>query len=436
MKNIEIAKLASILGVKSDKKANIHGYAIDSREVERGDLFFALKGERHDGHQFLADVAKKGACGAVVESSYQGEDFGLNILRVPNVLAALQQLARVLIQQTRVVGITGSVGKTTTKEFVWTLLKDRFHAGRNHLNKNTQITLPQTILQRDGSEKMMILEMGMSQKGDIGKLLKIVSPEIALITAISLAHAVFNPGGIQEIAEGKFEIFSHPATKLALFPYELLCYAHLVPCKMKTYSMHDERADFFLKKEKEGYRIYESQTKSPTFTLPFEESHFIHNSLAAITIARSLGMSYEEIIPILPNLKPPIMRFEKIEKGGILFINDAYNASPLSVKTALSNLPIVKGKRIAVLGEMRELGSFTEASHKEIGTFAIPYVDHVLCLGEQCRILCDEFSKSGKPAELFFTHDELKTRLHEIMKKNDVVLVKGSRAMHMEKILE
>lgn len=443
MKDIEDWVIGRKKGVGLRANSLISGYEVDSRQIKPGSLFFALKGERCDGHDFLGEVASKGALGAVVKHSYQGPDFGLKLYKVDDVLSTLQFLGKDLLEErkTAVIGITGSVGKTTTKDFTWTVLAEKFSAGKSPLNKNTKISLPLSLLNQAGKEGALVLEMGMSEKGDLANLIQIAPPEIALVTSVGLAHAEFFPDGIRGIAKGKMEIFSHPKTRLGIIAEELLIYEDILrqsSCPKKTYSLQNPKADFYLAIEKEGCCVYESGVKSPFFHLPFTERHFVQNALAAISIARFMQMTYDEIIPKLQELKSPKMRFEKIEKNGVLFINDAYNASPLSVKAALLNLPKPQkgGKTIAVLGEMRELGYFAEECHREIGKTAAVIADHLLCFGEKCAFMCEEFQKTGKNAELFPTHESLTEKLRSIINKNDVVLIKGSRSMQMEKILD
>jgi UDP-N-acetylmuramoyl-tripeptide--D-alanyl-D-alanine ligase len=442
MKGLELQEIASRLGGSLLKdRRQIREYFIDSRSAVQGGLFFALSGAKTDGHHFLKEVAEKGAIGAVVSTSYEGPDFGLALIRVENVLDSLQCLARKLLEErkVKVVAITGSLGKTTTKDFTWTILSKKFRAFKSPLNLNSQISLPVNILNLEGSEELLVLEMGMTQKGQIEKLASIAPPDLALITLVNYVHSEFFSNGLEGIAEAKLEIFSQPQTKLGLIPYDLHRFSHLFPkVPLKTFSLDDKRADFYLQKTDEGFVIHEKGSQSPLFRLPFEEKQFIYNALAAISFSRLIGMSYEEILPSLGELKTPKMRFERIQKSGILFINDAYNAAPLSMRLALSQIPEPKngGRKIAVLGEMPQLGVISDDSHREIGRFALGFVDLIFCLGEKCAWVCQEFQSGGKSAELFLTHADLAKKLKEVVHENDVVLLKGARIMQMEKILE
>jgi UDP-N-acetylmuramoyl-tripeptide--D-alanyl-D-alanine ligase len=374
----------------------------------------------------------------VVSKSYTGPDFGLELLRVEDVLEALHKLARVAASETsaKIVGITGSVGKTTTKEFVSTLLEGKFRVGKNPASFNTKLTLPTTILNMQGDEEVWVLEMGMSEPSDLPVLVNIAPPEIAVVTKIALAHAAYFPGGLPDIAFGKAQIFTHEKTNTAIFDAGLFSYPaaiSLIHGQKVSFSLAERTADYFLTDD----LLDERGVRAPRLQIPFPQLHVRHNLLAAIAVARALKMSWEEIEQRLPLLQLPKMRFEQFEKGGVWFINDAYNANPESMRSALSSLPEPKpgGKRIAVLGTMFPLGSFSKEAHEEIGRFAQGRVDHLLSVGKEAKVLCDAFGEVKKPAEHFGEDKKaLAERLKELMHPGDVVLVKGSRVMQLEEI--
>ena len=443
MQHCPIKQIARHLGVICDSELQVTGYQIDSRLVQPGDVFFALKGEKSDGHRFLAEVKERGGVAAVVSKGYSGPDFGLVLTAVEDVGAGLQELARFSLKEAhaQVVGITGSVGKTTAKDFTATLLEGKFRVGKNISSYNTKLTLPLTILNRKGDEEVLVLEMGMSEPGDIGRLLAIAPPDVALITKVSLAHAAFFPGGLQEIARGKGEIFSHPKTRAVVFDHAFHEFSEEVG-KIKgeksSFSLIDRSADFFLSPHEDRFIVDERGVRAYQFDLPFKQPHIIHNFLAAASVARQMKMEWDEINRQIGKLQLPKMRFEQFEKGGISFINDAYNANPESMRAALSSLPEPKegGKRIAVLGSMKELGAFSESSHRDIGRLAQKYIDHLLVLGEEAAPLCEAFVEVKKPGEFFSDHKSLAERLSALMSPGDVVLVKGSRSMKMETVFE
>ncbi len=442
MRNMPLCQIAYELGVACPMNAQVTGYQIDSRYIELGELFFALRGEKTDGHQFLAEIREKGALGAVVDKGYRGPDYGLCLLPVSDVFGALQTLARKDLEESeaRVVGITGSVGKTTTKDFTAELLKGKYKVGKTPGSYNTKLTLPLSILNREGGEEVFVLEMGMSEPGDIGRLLQVAQPEVAVVTKVALAHAAYFPGGLEEIAQGKAEIFSSPKLRAAIYYQKLSEYPSFAnaPGKRSVFSLEDRAADYFLSFLDGRYVLDERGVRAYQFDLPFSESHLLHNFLAAASAARQMKLEWDEINARIQFLKTPKMRFERFEKEGISFINDAYNANPESMRAAFSSLPAPRegGKRIGVLGTMSPLGTFSESAHRETGRLAREYFDMLLVFGQEAQPLFESFQEVKKPAEFFTDLKEVANRLQSLMSPGDVVLVKGSRKMNMETLFE
>ncbi len=438
MRHTPIREIANRLGLHCESDAMVAGFQVDSRKIEAGELFFALEGERVDGHLFLQDVAARGGLGAVVSNRYAGPSYGLVLLVVADVLEALQGLARSVIAESKalIVGITGSMGKTTTKDFTATLLEGKFRVGKTYSSYNTKLTLPITVLNLVGDEEVVVLEMGMGVPGDIAKLVDIAPPDIAVITQVTMAHygEIF-PGGTSGVARAKAEIFGSKKLKKAIFYCGLDAgVVDELTCEKISYSLKDRTADYFLAEsvvDEKGIRAFK-------FDIPFREPHIQHNFLGAVAVARALKMSWEEIEAQVPKLKLPKMRFERLERNGVLFINDAYNANPESMKAALNCCPepAPGGKRIAVLGRMVDLGPFSIASHEDVGRFAQEKVDHLLTLGGEARPLCDRFAEGKRPAEHFVDKRDLAKRLKELANPGDVVLVKGSRDLAMETLIE
>jgi UDP-N-acetylmuramoyl-tripeptide--D-alanyl-D-alanine ligase len=327
------------------------------------------------------------------------------------------------------------VGKTTTKEFVATLLEGKYTVAKTPGSYNTQLTLPLTVLNR-GEEKVLVLEMGISQPGEMEKLVDIAPPDVAVLTKVALAHAAFFPGGLEEIRREKMKIFSHPKTKVKILPDD--SFLEWAGKGAVYFSQEDRGADYFLSTADERGYVDEKAVRAFQFDLPFKQPHMLNNVLAAIAVCRQMHMQWEEIHHQIPKLQKPAMRFEEREEGGVSLINDAYNANPESMKAALSSLPEPKegGKRIAVLASMKELGVFSEASHQEIGLFAQKFVDHLLTLGEEAEPLAQAFSQAQKPSEHFCDIKQVAKRLSELMRPGDVVLLKGSRSMRLEELLE
>ncbi|NGX50908.1 MAG: UDP-N-acetylmuramoyl-tripeptide--D-alanyl-D-alanine ligase [Chlamydiae bacterium] len=419
-----LREITHFFGQESDRTDQIVHVACDSRKVERGSLFFALKGEKVDGESFLEESAKRGAVGAVVSKGYSGPDFGCTLIRVDDVTRALQELACEVYQESHpfVVGVTGSAGKTTTKEFIATLLAEKFPVGKSSGSMNSQVGLPLTLLNWKGEERVIVLEMGMSHKGEIARLIEIAPPDLGVLTNISYQHSAFFPD-LDAIARAKCEMFASPKMKMGIFNLGVERFQAVKELELSKEWFHlsDLRADYTLKKV--------------DVSAPFEESHFNENFLAAVAVARSFDLSWEEIGQGAKKLKPYDHRFQKKEKRGILFIDDAYNASPLSVKAALANLPPGR-RRIGLLGAMGELGDMEERCHREVGECAVKVLDQLICIGATCTPMVEIFRREGKEGALFETKEEATEHLKSVMREGDVVLIKGSNLQKLWTILE
>lgn len=422
---------------------SIHQCAVDSRLVEAGDIFFALHGNCTDGHIFLEEVARKRAVAAVVRKDYRGPDWGLVLIKVEDPLQALQTLAKEILaaRRTRVVGITGSVGKTTTKEFTYQLLKQKYRVAASPGNSNSQIGLPLAILNHaQGDEEIWVLEMGMTEAGNISQLVEIAPPECAVITKTALVHAQ-NFTGLRAIALAKGEILSHPHTRLGILSRDIADYdevAAIGVCRKVSFSCDGLEADFRLVKEGQDMQILHGDEAMCMPSLPVHGWHNVHNFLAAAAVARYFDVDWELIKQAIPNLVLPERRLQYIQKGGIAFINDSYNASEVSVKAALNSLPMPApgGKKIAVLGDMLELGRFSEKCHREVGSYALEHVSHMICLGTESKVIYELWKAHRRPVEWVENFEDLMLALKSIAKPGDVVLLKGSRAKGLWRVLD
>lgn len=444
MKPLSIKTIAHLLNQEADNLTQVQGVAVDSRDVKAGDLFFALPGNQRDGHEFLGEAAAKGAVGAIVKQNYHGPDHGLSLVRCPDTLLALQGIAKSLLSHSKakVIAVTGSVGKTTTKEFIATLLKKRYRLYASPGNHNSQIGLPLTLLNNISLEEdFLVLEMGMTHPGDISKLLQIAPPTISVVTMIALVHAC-NFDSLQEIARAKAEIFSHPSTQLGIFPLQSGIHAIFDQegrCPKISFSTESAEADFVLSETLRGMSIREYRGEPVLLpSLSVAGKHNQHNFLAAAVVARQVGLSWEEIIEQQAELQLPERRLEEIKKNGAIFINDSYNASEISVKAALNTLPMpaAGGKKIAVLGEMMELGKFSEQCHWAVGEHALKCVDLMLCFGEGCRPILSCWEKAGRHVVWAKEREQIVASLRQLLKPGDVVLLKGSRSKGVWKVLE
>lgn len=421
----------------------ISGACVDSRLMMPGNIFFALKGEHVDGHTYLSEAASRGAVAAVVHTSYQGSDYGMPLIRTGDVLGALQILATNLLasSRSRIVAVTGSLGKTTTKDFLTTILKSKFLTASSPGNSNSQIGLPLALINHTtGQEDMLVLEMGMTHPGQLAKLTSIAPPDIALITSTALVHAC-NFDSLEDIGRAKGEIFLHPRTRLGILSRDIMNFQELVNmgrCTKESFSIQNSSADYYGTQENGQVIIATKDAKINLPSLMLPGNHNRHNFLAAALAAHHLGISWEEIGEAVHALKLPERRLQRIERNGILFINDSYNASVPSLKAALSEMPEPKkgGRKIAVIGEILELGKFSEPCHQEIAEHSLQCVDEIFCLGKGCRPILSAWKSAEKPATLYDDLYLLVKALVPTIKAGDVVLLKGSRGKSLWKILE
>jgi UDP-N-acetylmuramoyl-tripeptide--D-alanyl-D-alanine ligase len=436
---MKLQDVACYIGVKGNFEGNITGFCVDSRQIKPNNLFFALKGARVDGHDYLQEVKSLGAIAAVVSNEYPGKIDGLLLLKVDDVLSSLQKLAKQVLASLpmKIVAITGSVGKTTTKDFTTTLLREKFEVAAFPGNPNSQIGLPLALLNHDLKDKdILILEMGMDQPGQISQLTQIAPPYISLITTTALVHAR-NFDSIEAIGYAKAEIFSHPQTEIGILSRDIVNFHELKNFgngSKLSFSISHPEADFFLEETKEGFMI----NKASFDPLPVPGRHNLHNFLAAVSIARTLGLSWDEIRCGAAKLHLPDKRFQILSLRGATFVNDAYNACEVSMKAALDSLPAPKtgGKRIACLGEMGELGSFSEQCHREVAKKSLENIDVMLCLGEGCIPIVKCWEEAKRPVFFFQDRTKLVEKLRELLNEGDTVLVKGSNFKQMWKVIE
>ncbi|MDX6610090.1 MAG: UDP-N-acetylmuramoyl-tripeptide--D-alanyl-D-alanine ligase [Solirubrobacterales bacterium] len=419
---------------------------IGSGETGPGDLFFGLRGERVNGGEFAAAAIEAGAWGVVVDSQMsrllalsggkydrEGEE-GAWVFVVSDPLAALQALARAWRQAlgARVVGITGSVGKTSVKDIAKALLPGRVHANRENLN--TEIGLPLTVLEAPEETDVLVLEMAMRGAGQIAELAAIAEPEVAVITNVGPVHVELL-GSVAAIAAAKAEVLATlPADGTAVAPVaagELEPHLNDAPRLLRF----GPGGDVFAAESGVSDGVTEALIETPAgthrFHFPFAEAHNLENALAAVAVGVALGASVAEMADRAANIGFSRFRGERLEIGdGIVLVNDCYNANPVSMRAALSHLASLEAeRRIAVLGEMAELGPGAADYHREIGDSArAEGVDLLVGVGEPAR--------DYAPDELLGTPEEAAEWLAAQAEPGDTILVKGSRSAGLETVAE
>ncbi len=443
--------------LQGEGKAFFQGISTDSRMIGEGELFIALKGPRFDGHHFALKALEKKAGGVVIEED-KARDIRWNgyrpkaVIAVKDTLRALGDLARERRRKYRtpVVALTGSNGKTTTKEMISACLETTFPILKTKENLNNLIGLPLTLLNLTEKERVVILEMGMNVPGEIRRLTEIAEPDVGLITNIQIVH-LEGMGSLERVKEEKGELFRRMRRDGTILvnqndPHVIDLASEFSGQKI-TYGI-EKSADVMAKEiqlrgvEGTSFKLILEGEESEVI-LPLLGRHFVPDALCAIAVASLFGIELEKSKEALEHFQPFQMRMEIIYlEGGKILINDAYNANPRSMELALETLAEVKGKgkAIAVLGDMMELGDFTEEAHRQIGEKVKELsIDLLIAMGEKAPLVVESAIRHGyetKRTRVVESHSEATSILKEVVKEGDWILVKGSRRMAMEKIVE
>ncbi len=413
---------------------------VDSRRAGRGDLFVALKGERVDGHDYVADAARRGAAGAVLERPVE-VDIAQYV--VPSALGALQDLARLRRAsrpRLKVIGVTGSVGKTTTKELTAAVLETRYPLLRSEGNLNSEIGLPLVLLELTQRHRRAVLEMGMWAPGEIALLCDIAQPEIGIVTNVGPSH-MERLGSIDAITDAKAELVeSLPEDGVAILNADderVLSMTSRTSANVLTYGLRlnaNVRAENIESHGLAGVKFHLSHgsERAPVYShLPGRA--MVPNALAAAAAGIVDGLTVEECAEALSAAQIPSRLQAHAGIHGSTIIDDTYNASPASMRAALDLLAEVSGRKVAVLGDMRELGDAEMEGHRDVGRAAAAIADAIYVAGDLGRWIGDAAVHAGH-ADVHICADasELAHALRQSLRPGDVVLVKASRAMEFE----
>ncbi|HEX9917434.1 MAG TPA: UDP-N-acetylmuramoyl-tripeptide--D-alanyl-D-alanine ligase [candidate division Zixibacteria bacterium] len=434
--------------IASNKK--MKGVSIDSRTLQKGNLFIAIRGENQDGHKFIPQAFEKGAILAVAEKKRVGDinKEHLPIILVGDTKKTLYDLAWWYRRKFNLptVGITGTNGKTTTKEMVGAVLSEKYKVLRSPKSYNNLIGIPLTLFQIELQTEILVLELGMNSLGEIAQLTKLTQPDWGVITNIGPAHLEFMKSP-ENIAKAKFELADNMAKDktLVLNADDIFLNRRIKEEEKRVITFGIEKqADFRATSiESNGSGHYHFKVNSqPQIRLKVLGRHNIYNALAAFALAKELGIDEDLIKQRLENYKPAQLRMEWFKVRGITLINDAYNANPISTQNALETLDQIKsqGRKIAVLGDMLELGEKSDEFHFNIG-------EQVGQLNLDKLLLRGEFSESvaagatGKgmdktKIEIFKENKKISSWLLDNLKTGDMVLFKASRKMRFEEIVE
>jgi UDP-N-acetylmuramoyl-tripeptide--D-alanyl-D-alanine ligase len=433
---IALGRVAEMAGLRVDSNAQVTGWSVDSRTVQAGDLFFALRGPNHDGHAYVGQVFQKGAVAVVADREVEAEGV---VLRVEDSLRALQTIARLAREAWAgdVVAVTGSAGKTSTKEIIAEVLP----AARSEGNLNNHVGLPLSILRLPDEARVAVIEIGMNHAGEIRELAAIALPKVGVVTNVGYAHIEFFDS-IEGIAAAKREliealpgdgaaVLNADDDRVRKFPFagRRILYGFSPDAEVRA-----EDVEYTL----EGTRFRVGEV---AFETSLTGRHNVLNILAAIGCADFYGMPRARLVDRVAELRPQKMRGERFHCGEVLVYNDCYNSNPDAVRAMLDVLRDTPARRrIAVLGEMLELGRWAEPLHRDVGTYAAEQGIDVLVgiRGAACCTL-DAATRAGLRAGAAFFFDdpaEAGRCVAEIAAPGDAILFKGSRGVHVERALE
>ena len=459
-----LSALTNFKGAAPD--ITLSSVSIDSRRVIPGALFIALPGEKVNGHQFVADAFQHGALIALIQEIIPNQYPVVNLeeitpmggylfpqtpfcLLVKDSLKAMQICAKYWRRQltVEVIGITGSVGKSTTKELVAEVLSQKYRTYKNPGNYNNEVGLPLSVLNLGSGYEKAVLEMGFYYPGEISFLCDIALPRIGIVTNIGTVHAE-RAGSKEEIAKGKSELVQAlpPAPEgVAILNFDdpfVLSMSEKTNARVFTYGL-DPKADLWADQFK-GKGLH-----GIDFHMHYQgKEHFIHTSLygkhSVLTCLRAAaagiveGLTIEQIVAGLQNGQSQLRMVARQTSMGALILDDSYNASPESTIAALDLLEEIEGRHIAILGDMLELGPYELSGHERVGNYAAHLVDQLIAVGPRSKALADSALKAGLPASSILwveTSQQAAEPLRKLLKKGDVALIKGSHGMRMDRII-
>ncbi len=454
---LPLGRIIEFLNASGDVEHNAVavGYSIDSRTIRPGELFFAVKGERMDGHDFVRQALEKGAVGAVVAREMLSEltlqvaptQSEPALISVEDTLQALQALAKSVrrLWAGPLIGVTGSSGKTTTKEAIAHVLSSRFHVLKSEGNFNNHFGLPLMLLKLEPEHDAAVVELGMSHPGEITALAQIAQPETGVVTNVAPVHLEFF-SSVAEIARAKYELIeSLPPGGTAVlnaddeyvsqfgrdFKGRVIMYGFAPTATVRAENVES------LGEKGSAFDIVLGDRREPA-TLPLVGSHNVHNALAATAVALERGLTLSEVVSSLASLAPGDKRGQVVRMGNITVINDCYNSNPKALAAMVDTLAAMPARRrIVVAGEMLELGAQGEAMHRESGKhIAAKGIDLLIGVRGLAAHMVEAATQAGMSAEFVATSEEAGKWLAAETREGDVVLLKASRGVKLEKALE
>ena len=448
---LPLSRIAEFLSAEltaGDPAAIATGYSIDSRTIRPGELFFAVKGDRFDGHDFVAQALEKRAIAAVVaQEKFPETEVGMSLIIVEDTLLALQILATSVrrLWGKPLIAVTGSAGKTTTKEAIAHVLASKFKIYKSTGNFNNHFGLPLMLLKIEPEHDVAVVELGMSHGGEITALAKIAQPDVGVVTNVAPVHLEFF-NSIADIARAKYELIqSLPSTGTAVLNADdeyVSQFGRDFQGKVVTYGIAPTaavRAEYLQSRGQQGSEFdVVAAGRRANATLPLVGSHNVHNALAAVAVALEQGIPLPQAVSALTTLAPADKRGEVLRFGNITVINDCYNSNPKALSAMVDALATMPAKRrIVVAGEMLELGPLGEQMHGECGRhIAQRRIDFLLGVRGLAQAMVTSARAAGMQAEFLASPEEAGAWLRANARDSDVILLKASRGVKLEKALE
>ena len=436
--------------ISGNELDEINNIAIDSRKAKLGDVFIAIIGENLDGHKFMQSALDNG-CKTFIKNrsnSIKFESSDINLIEVDDTTIALGDIAKYYKEKFVIpyIGVTGSVGKTTTKDMIYAAISNNFDTLKNEGNFNNHIGVPLTLFNLNKKHECAIIEMGMSNFNEIEYLANIVNPKIGVISNIGLSH-IENLGSQDGILKAKLEIttnFDENNILIVNGDDEYLSKVCKEDCNynLKTFGFNSNNdvycTEYIMSEDSINFKCIINGKEEAIF-IPTVGKHNIYNAMAAILVGLTLGMELEDIKLGLRGFTASKMRLDIFKKDDLTIINDAYNASPDSMKAALDILGRYEKRRVAILGDMFEMGEHSEYGHRLVGESSINNVDVLITVGDMSKFIGDEAKKLGLDSNNIYhfkTKELAIESLDSLINKDDAVLVKASRGMKLEEIVE
>lgn len=444
----EIVKATEGTVLCGNVSVEITDITTDSRKITNGCLFIPLVGERFDGHDFIEKAITGGALATLTSKDIECNKENAVVIRVKDTMVALRKIAEYYrgLFNIPIVGLTGSVGKTTTKEMVAQVLSQKMNTLKTEGNFNNEIGLPITVFRLNNTHECAVLEMGMSGFGEIDRLSSIAKPDLAMITNIGMSHIELL-GSQENIYKAKSEIFNNvkEGGTVILNGDDPILRKHSKEILHKTYTVGTISGCDAVASDVEvnatGVKFkFTGFDKSFDVKLNIPGEHNVYNALFAITAGINFGVSEEDIVSALADFRPANMRMDTISHNGYTIINDCYNAAPDSMNAALKVLGAYSGKKIAVLGDIACLGEYSYEAHKGVGaSVVLNKIDELFTVGEQAKFIAQGAFESGMDSSKIHSYDsatELNSNLAGALETGCYVLVKASRVMELEKVTE